>query len=151
MKSTETHAVTYELEVAIDAGVDEVWRALVERTDAWWLPDFHMVAAGSNVRLDARAGGGLVETDPEGGSLLWYTVQMVVPGRSLHLVGHLAADYGGPATTMLKLALEERDGGTVLSVQDSLVGRVSEDTAASLRAGWEQLFGEGLKAFVEGA
>lgn len=147
--TTETQAVRYELEIAIEAPRETVWRALTEETDAWWLPDFHMVGPGSVVTLDARAGGDLVERREDGGSLLWYTVQMCVPGESLHLVGHLAPAWGGPATTMLALVLEERSGATVLRVSDALFGNVSEASASSLQEGWTQLFGEGLKAHAE--
>ena len=52
----ETRAVSYEFEVEMKASADRVWRALVEETDGWWLPDFHMVGEGSKVHLDARAG-----------------------------------------------------------------------------------------------
>jgi len=151
----EVGVAQYELEIAIDAPRDAVWRALTQETNAWWLPDFHMVASGSTVTLDARAGGQLVERTEEGGSLLWYTVTLCTPGESLHLVGHLAPAWGGPATTMLHLALvDERDeggegDGTVLRVQDALFGRVAEETVESLRSGWDQLFGSGLKRFAE--
>lgn len=148
-KSQDTRALSYALQVDIDAPRDAVWRALTEQIDAWWLPDFHMIAADSVVRFDARAGGQLVEEQAGGGSLLWYTVAMCAPGESLHLVGHLAPPWGGPATTMLHLALEERDGGTRLAVTDSLFGVVDEKAAAQQEEGWRQLFEAGLKAHVE--
>ncbi len=151
MSALETNATvrTYELEIVIDATPEEVWRALTEETNAWWLPDFHMMGEGSVVTFDARAGGQLVERTEPGGSLLWYTVQMCTPHVSLHLVGHIAPEWGGPATTMLRLGLEERDGGTVLVVQDATFGHTSAETAKSLEDGWRQLFTDGLKRYVE--
>ena len=102
---TDAGVARYELEVEIQASPDAVWAALVQETNAWWLPDFHMVGAGSTVTLDARAGGGLIEARPDGAELLWCTVQWIDPGaRTLLLVGHLAPDWGGPTTTFLKLA-----------------------------------------------
>jgi len=145
----ETRAKKYQLEIVIDAATDVVWRALVDEMDAWWLPDFHMLGEGSVVTFDATAGGHLIERKEDGGSLLWYTVSMCTPGESLHLVGHLAPAFGGPATTMLHLALAERDGATVLSVEDALFGHFSDETVTSLEAGWGQLFGDGLKRHVE--
>ena len=147
----ETRAVTYHLEIPIDAPPDVVWRSLTEATNAWWLEDFHMTGPESVVTLDAEAGGRLIEHSEGGASLLWYTVQLAVPGASLDLVGHVSAQFGGPATTMLRLALEPHDGGTLLRVTDSLVGHVSDDTVKSLESGWTQLFGEGLKAHAERA
>jgi uncharacterized protein YndB with AHSA1/START domain len=147
--TSETRVGQYALEIQINAPRAAVWQALVDETNAWWLPDFHMVGEGSVVSFDARAGGQLIETKPDGGSLLWYTVQMCAPQESLHLVGFCAPEWGGPATTMLRLKLEDTDGGTLLSVSDALVGRVTDESLESLRAGWLQLFTDGLKSFAE--
>ena len=139
----------YELQIPIDASKAKVWKALTEETNAWWLPDFHMVGEDSVVSLQARAGGQLIESKAGGGSLLGYTVHMCDPGQSLHLVGFMAPEWGGPATTMLELSLEETDTGTRLVVRDALFGHVSESTAKSLEEGWGKLFGQGLKEHVE--
>ena len=148
-ESLPTRAARYELEIPIQAPVEVVWKALTEDTNAWWLPDFHMVGEGSVVTLEARGGGQLIEIQAEGGSLLWYTVQCCKPGEVLHLVGHVAPDWGGPATTMLKLALEENDGGTRLRVSDALFGCIDDDSVQSLIDGWTQLFTEGLAKHAE--
>ncbi len=139
----------YELQIPIDASKAKVWRALTEETNAWWLPDFHMVDADSVVSLDARAGGHLIESKADGGSLLWYTVHMCIPEQSLHLVGFMAPEWGGPATTMLELSLEETDTGTQLVVRDALFGQVTKSVAKSLEEGWGKLFGQGLKQHAE--
>ena len=145
----KTRAFKYELSIEINAPPPEVWTALIEETDAWWLPDFHMLGTGSTVTLRAEAGGALIETHADGGSLLWYTVQMVSPGESLHLAGHLAPEWGGPATTLLSLVVRERDGGTTLILRDALFGAISEETIDQLRGGWTQLLGEGLRQHLE--
>lgn len=148
-KKLETSALQYEFEVEIRAGRETVWAALTQETNLWWLPDFHMLGKASVVTLDARAGGAFVEMLEGGGSLLWYQVQMSVPCESLHLVGHLGADWGGPATTMLSLTLVEGEGSTTLRVRDALYGNLGESTGESLESGWRRLFTEGLKAYVE--
>ena len=145
----ETKAARYELQIPIEAGREDVWRALVEETNAWWLPDFHMVGEGSVVTLDARAGGQLIETREDGGGLLWYTVEKCTPGEELQMVGHLGAAWGGPTTTMLSLVLGEQGEGTLLVLTDAQHGHVSEKNVESLRAGWQQLMSDGLKAHVE--
>ena len=147
--SLPIRACKHELEIPIQAPVEVVWKALTEDTNAWWLPDFHMVGEGSVVTLDATAGGHLIERHENGSSLLWHTVIMCTPGESLHLVGHLAPPWGGPATTMLHLALRAEGETTVLVVEDALFGHVSDSTAESLEQGWMQLFGEGLKPHAE--
>jgi len=151
MSASETTATvrTYELEIAIDAPRDAVWRALTEEANDWWLPDFRMVGEGSVVTFEASAGGQLVERTKDGKSLLWWTVQMCTPLESLHLFGHIAPQWGGPNTTMLHLALEERAGGTLLRVQDALFGHTTETGARSLEDGWRLLFTDGLKRHVE--
>ncbi len=145
----DTRSVTYELEIPVDAPTASVWDTLTTNIEAWWLHDFHMAGPGSEITLDATAGGLLVERAPGGGSLLWYTVQMVLPGSTLHLVGHIAPDWGGPTTSILTLSVEERDGRAVLKIRDALVGCVTEESAAQQRDGWRQLFTDGFKAHVE--
>jgi uncharacterized protein YndB with AHSA1/START domain len=141
----------FELEVDLEAPVERVWTALTEEIDSWWLPDFRATGEGSVVRLDARTGGALVETSPDGVELVWYTVQMVRPGSTLYLVGHTARDWGGPSVSMLKLSLTARPGGSRLSISDSIVGQVSEAQLASVEGGWKNLFGDGLGSYLQSA
>ncbi len=139
----------FELEVVINAPRDRVWTALTDRINDWWLPAFHMVGEGSVITFDARAGGQILERLEGGGSLLWGTVQMVMPGHSVHLVGFTAPEWGGPATTMLRFGLEERDRATAVTLTDALVGRVDDGTLTSVREGWIELLEKGLKPFAE--
>lgn len=141
-------AVRYELEIPIRASRERVWRGLTEAIDTWWLPDFHMVHPGSRLSLDARAGGHLLEQH-DSGSLLWYTVQACTLGERLYLFGHIAPDWGGPATTLLKLELAERNGSCTLKVTDALFGNVTDANVHTLQQGWTQLFTDGLKKHVE--
>ena len=101
------------------------------------------------LRLRAEAGGQLLEKCESGASLLWYTVQMVDPGNSIHLVGYSFPEWGGPGISMLKLALEDSDTGCVLLVSDSHVGRATDSHLTSLRDGWTDLFTNGLKQYCE--
>ncbi len=146
---TTAEILRYELEIPIKASKEKVWKSLTEETNAWWLPDFHVVGEGSVITFDARAGGHLIETKEGGGSLLWYTVTMVTPERSIHMVGHMAPEWGGPATTMLELALVENDGETLFRVRDAIYGNASASSAKSLEDGWRKLFTEGLAAHAE--
>ena len=148
LKTMEARCLQYELSIIIKAAKARVWRGLTDQIGSWWLPDFHMLGTDSLVTLEPRAGGRLYEQNGAS-ELLWYTVLAIAPGESLDLVGHCSADYGGPATTMLSMRLVEEAGGTRLTIRDSLYGHVTEGTATSLRSGWNQLFTDGLKAFVE--
>lgn len=143
----------FELEIAIGASRERVWRAIFEETDLWWLPDFHMVGADSKVTFDCRPGGrGLVEETASGGGLLWYSVQMYLPEQfEVYLIGHVAPEWGGPATSSLKLALAETESGCLLQVTDARHGHVDEQQLQSTHDGWHQLFTAGLQQFVESA
>jgi uncharacterized protein YndB with AHSA1/START domain len=150
-KKSTASVVQYELEVEIQASQQRVWKAIIEETNSWWLPDFRMVGAGSVVSFDPVPGcKGLVEELDGGGSLQWYSVQYYKPHEfTIYLVGYIAPDWGGPSTSHLKLALEGTDAGCKLKVTDAQCGNVSEDSIQSLVDGWTQMFSEGLKVFVE--
>lgn len=141
----------YELEFAIQAAPDRVWYAIVEETNSWWLPDFHIVGADSEVKLQAHAGGGLIEQVQDGGSLLWATVQMSRPDQfTLYLLLHTAPDWGGPITSNLKLAVEEAgDQSCVLKVTDGLIGHFDDESIEQIQHGWTRLLVDGLKKYVE--
>jgi hypothetical protein len=140
--------VTLTCKVEIAAKKSIVWDAMVHAIDRWWLPQ-HRVAPNSQMMvLEPRAGGRFYEEAP-GGGLLWYTVQMIAPEESLDLYGCLAARFGGPAVSLLHIALSESKGVTTVTISDSLIGGFSDELGAQTYAGWKELFGEGLKPYVE--
>lgn len=149
---TEFGCHQYELEVPIKAPRERVWDALINETNAWWLPDFHMVGEGSVVDFDLSPGGrGLIEHLEGGGFLVWYEVQFYMPERfTIYLVGNLAPEWGGPATTNLKLSVEETPTGSVLKISDAHHGRIDAKHLSSQKSGWKQLFTDGFCAYVEG-
>lgn len=148
-KILDARAVVFELEIAIDARPDRVWDAMVKETNGWWLADFHMMGKDSTVTLEPEAGGRFIERIAGGESLLWYTVQWCRPGKFLYLNSPIGHEFGGPAGTILKLALEEGQGDTVLKVTQEMYGHVSEDSMKNVSTGWTRLFTDGLKEYVE--
>jgi uncharacterized protein YndB with AHSA1/START domain len=141
---------SYEFVLEIRASAAAVWQALTRQVDKWWLDSFRMSGPGAVITLDPEPGGFLIERTPEGGGLLWYQVLLSQPGEALHLAGFIGPDWGGPATSMLKLTLEERGSACVLRLADSLVGALRPDAAESLKKGWMELLGA-LKIHVESA
>jgi hypothetical protein len=140
--------VTLTCKVDISAKKQHVWEAMVNAIDSWWLPK-HRVAPNSQMMvLEPRAGGRFYEEAP-GGGLLWYTVQMIAPGESIDLYGCLAARFGGPAISLLHISLSETKGVTTVTIEDSLIGGFSDEMGSQTHAGWTELFGEGLKPYVE--
>ena len=150
-KTTEARVASYELEIAIDAPRERVWEAMTDETNAWWLPDFHILGEGSVVTFDTQAGGALIERLEGGGSLLWYTVLMnQLDQFTLYLVGHTAPTWGGPNTSILQLAVEANsEKASVLKVNDARFGHIDEGNIKSHEEGWTWLFTDGLKRFVE--
>ena len=149
--TADLSSAQYELEIDINGSRERVWKALIEDTTLWWLPDFHMVGPDSTVEFDVSPGGrGLIEHGPDGSFLQWYSIQFYQPGQfTIYLVGNVAPDWGGPTTSNLKLSLLETDAGCTLQISDSHVGNVSEKYIESLATGWASLFGDGLGAHVE--
>ena len=141
----------FELEIEIEAPKERVWKAIFEESDRWWLPDFRVVAADSTIEFDPSPGGrGLIESTSDGGGLQWYAVQMYLPAQfKVYLIGHIAADWGGPTTSSLQISLEESEKGTVFKLTDARHGNVDENSIKSSEQGWNQLFRDGLKQHVE--
>lgn len=141
----------YEMEIAIDAPPQRVWNAIFEETQNWWLPEFHVAGAGSTISFDPNPGGkGIMEVTGHGGSLQWYTVQMHLPEQfKIYLVGYIAPEWGGPMTSHLMLAVEPSGSGSVLRIADARNGNVDEQHVQSYKDGWNQLFSDGLKAYIE--
>jgi DNA-binding transcriptional ArsR family regulator/uncharacterized protein YndB with AHSA1/START domain len=138
-----------ELSIHIEAPIERVWRGLVDQVDLWWPRDFFASADPVRMRFDASLGGRLYEEGSDGGGVIWYTVIAVSPGHSVDLAGHLTPAFGGPAQTILRLALSELGKHTVLDLTDSVFGNVGESAAATNEEGWRGLFEKGFKTFVE--
>ena len=146
---TDAKIIKYQFELPIKRSAADIWALMVDEIDRWWMDDFRALGEGSKVTLSAETGGQLIERAADGSSLEWYRVQMVSPGKSLYLVGYMAPDWGGPTTSMLKLAVEDRDDGGALIVSDALLGNVTEASASSAEGGWKMLLGDGFKMFAE--
>ena len=144
----EARVVQYEFEVEIDATPARVWRALTDQLSSWWLPDFHVLGSDSIVTLEPTPGGRLYEQSGSQG-LLWYTVLAISTNELLSLAGYCTPDWGGPCSTLLTLKLSEAEKGTRLVVSDALYGLVSDKQVESLESGWQQMFDNGLRKFVE--
>ena len=68
----------------------------------------------------------------------------------IYLIGHVAPEWGGPATSSLQLALtSDASDQCVLKIVDARHGASVEDQVESYKAGWTNLFTDGSKKFVE--
>ena len=147
--ATEFNVVQIEQRYEIDARIARVWDALVKQTPKWWPRDFCTNPRTKAFIIEPEVGGRAFEDWGKGEGQQWYQVIGVEAPKYLCMLGQLSAQFGGPATTMLTLRLNEEDGKTLLSLNDSTFGQVSDSMKQSTDNGWRVLF-EGFKNFVEG-
>lgn len=146
---TDAKCAHYEFSLDINVSTQRLWRGITDQIGSWWLPHFHMLGEASIIELEKWAGGRLVERDQDK-ELLWYTVIALDHEKSLDLSGFCTAKFGGPATTLLSLEIVPRsDQLSRLRVSDSLYGRVTAGFVDSLYKGWQELFSDGLKRYLE--
>lgn len=138
-----------EVEVPIARSVETVWRSLTDGIGEWWPEGFYAGKEPKGFHLEAKLGGRMYEDWGEGNGLLWYTVMAIEPPRSLLLSGQITADFGGPASTMVRITLEAAGEATLVRLTDDLCGRVTEESAGKIEGGWKALLTGGLKAYAE--
>lgn len=140
-----------ELEIAIDAPPERVWKALVDDIGLWWRKDFIDAATVAFV-LEPRPGGRVFEDWGEGRGRLWYTVVTLEPPAKLLLSGDFfALNCGGSSGTSLVTILLEPQRGerTLLKLNDSVFGNLAPDLREDLTQGWQLLIRDALAPFVE--
>lgn len=138
-----------ELELDIDAPLAKVWNSLLNELPSWWPGDFLGFPEGAPIKFEPHVGGRLYEQTEDGKSLLWATVVAIVPQKSMDFIGYMTPSFGGPTLTMLHLEVEaDGDAKTKFKMADALLGRIGEETEASLNQGWGYLFGA-FKAYCE--
>ena len=71
------------------------------------------------------------------------------PPRSIDFQGVMTPAFGGPTLTTVQLALKESEGGTELTMTEGLIGRITDESLAQMRQGWDFLFGQKLKGYAE--
>ncbi len=146
---SDVNAIQVALVVKINASKERVWEVIIQEIGSWWHSDFYAIP-DSKILLEPHVGGRLYEKSESGAEGLWYTVTGFYPHSAIEFVGHLRPEFGGPATSLLKLALTEENGVATLQISDALFGAVDENTRKNIDSGWKTLFEEGLKRHVEG-
>lgn len=138
--------VDVALEWPVAASPQRLWRALFEQPESWWPAGHRALGGEAKMRFEPKLGARLREESESGGGLVWYEVIAIDPMRSVDLSGHLAARYGGPASSLVHIEIVpgEAEGSSILKLTDSLFGRVGPNLRASLTSGWQAIIGEGL-------
>ena len=132
-------ATEFRFTIELPAAASRAWTALVKEVNAWWPGDFHAAGETSRMILEPKLGGRLYEDAGDGNGVLWYQVIALDAPRSITFSGAIAPPFGGPATTLLRLSLEEISAKTTaLEIHDSLFGHIE---GCDAQAGWRQVFG----------
>ena len=143
----QSEILTVEMDISIRAPKARVWKALIEDTTFWRPRNFYTSPKASGFHIEPKLGGRMYEDWGDGNGLVWYRVFGLDAPDCLYLEGCLAHPYG-PAHNLLVLRLEEKDGVTILRLNDTTIGKV--DQKCDKEAGWKELFEGAFRPFVLG-
>lgn len=142
--TSATHRLTLEIAKPQAA----VWKAFTRDVHLWWPKDFYATKSPRRMVFEVKPGGRLYEDAGNGNGLVWYQVIALDAPHTITLSGFIAPPFGGPATSLLRIAFSARGKATTeMDVTDSTFGCLEESTTLE---GWRQLFEGGFKAWVEG-
>ena len=137
------------LEIPIKASIHQVWECLTREVRIWWRKDFYTSARTKNFLIEPVVGGMMYEDYGNNEGLLWANVIVVDSPNVIEFKGHLSPQFGGPAISFLRLSLREEKASTVLTLTDTVLGAISENTKNELTSGWKLLYGDSFKKYVE--
>ena len=137
------------MEIPINGRIDQVWNCLLKDVDIWWRKDFYTSPKTKNFIIEPKPGGRMYEDYGNDEGLVWANVIIIDSPNVLELKGHLSPQFGGPAFSFLRLMLKEKNNATILTLSDTVFGKVSESTKKELTSGWKLLFEEGFKNYVD--
>lgn len=105
----------------IAAPPDKVYAALLEPAK-WWNSRHTFSGNAANLMLDAKAGGCLCETLPNGGSALHLTVVDAEPGSTLRFRGAMGPFQEQGVDSALTFTLKADGAGTDLTLDNNVGG-----------------------------
>jgi DNA-binding transcriptional ArsR family regulator len=135
--------VKIELEVEIAATPQKVFDALTCNLNDWWP---HRFREGSTVTHDARVGGLITETWPDGGAIYGTITLFDAPRR----ISSIAQGFMGACTFANDDVVEARGEGTVYKKSLRIWGEVPEDLERMFREGSAAILHQALKSYCEG-
>lgn len=118
---SNTNGFAVEETAHIAASPAKVYAALIH-PENWWNSEHTFSQDAKKLSLDAKAGGCLCETLPDGGSVQHLTVAFVVPNSTLRLRGAMGPFQGHGVDGALTFTLTAKDGGTDLVLDNDVGG-----------------------------
>lgn len=107
--------------VHLAAPPDKVYAVLVQPS-LWWDSGHTYSGSAANLSLDAKAGGCFCEIWAKGDSVQHAVVAVAMPGAMLRLRGPLGPFQGQGVDGALSFALKVEDGGTLLTLTNTIGG-----------------------------
>ncbi len=145
----QSQIIRIQMEISINASIENTWSSLINDIGLWWRKDFYTSPKTKDFILEPRPGGKMYEDYGNNEGLVWAEVIILDSPNILELKSHLSPEYGGPAFSFLRLALESTDSGTTLTLSDTGIGKMSDEAKKQTEAGWKSLFEVGFKSYVE--
>jgi uncharacterized protein YndB with AHSA1/START domain len=135
-------------ELAIDAAPAKVWKTLLNM-NSW----FHFdpdPAKWPKSKIDARAGGQVLVTNPAGYSVLFGTVTLIEPGKLLRIGGSIGMSHL-PINSVIIFELQPQRGGksTLLRFCQRSTGLATPDLEKNARRNWKSTMLKNLKEAAE--
>jgi uncharacterized protein YndB with AHSA1/START domain len=144
---------TVKTVVTMAGSPERSFRALVDEIGRWWDGSHTVSGDAGNLRLDARPGGCLCETLPNGGFIAHATVTYVAPGETVRMSGALGPLHEhaviGTLTWQFAAAGQGTTATLTYSVAGSFPGGLEKVAAPVDTVLGDQL--RRLKAHVDGA
>lgn len=149
----EATPVGFELKttVAIAAPRARVYDTLVNAVGRWWDPQHTYTGDAKNLSIEARPGGCFCERLPDQGGVQHAMVVLVIPGKTLRLVGGVGPLQQSGIHGSLTWELADREGSTEATLSYS-VGGYRQGGLQALAPPVDSVIGaqlRRLKSFVE--
>lgn len=145
MTSTDHELQPIVLTIDVDASPAQCYRRFAEEFGEWWPAFTHSLSRETATRcaLEARAGGRVFETTPDGTEHLWGNVTAVQPGKALSFTWHPGREAASAQS--VELGFEPRGCGCRVRLTHGdwhLLGEIAPLLRREYLAGWQYVFGE---------
>lgn len=145
---TPITSATHRLSLEIAKPHSVVWKGFTRDVHLWWPKDFYATESTKRIVFEVKPGGRLYEDAGNGNGLVWYSVIAVDAPNAITLSGFIAPPFGGPATSLLRVAFSAQGkSATIMEVTDSTFGCLGD--SSTTEEGWRMLFEGGFKAWIE--
>jgi len=118
---TNANGFAIEEKAHIAASPAKVYAALIH-PENWWNSEHTFSGSAGNLSLDAKAGGCLCETLPNGGSVQHLAVVFAAPNSTLRLRGAMGPFQGQGMDGALTFTLKASGDGTDLVLDNNVGG-----------------------------